>query len=50
MMDPKLVELKNEIAKKNLYKRKKKHDLPEFIRVKKLELLKDREETDRKER
>ena len=49
MMDPKLLELKNEIQKKVIYYKKRHRDLPEFVRVKKAAIIADREEIERKE-
>jgi hypothetical protein len=49
MMDPKLMELKAEIHKKVVYYKKKHRDLPEFVRVKKAQIIQDREENERKE-
>ena len=49
MMDPKLIELKNEIQKKVKLFKRQKHDLPEFVRIKKGEILERRLEDERRQ-
>ena len=39
LMDPRLIDLKNDIQKKVKLFKKKKHDLPEFVRHKRIEII-----------